>query len=89
MGVTELVYQIGLTTFFRSRVRSFFSKQQATEHISAYPHISVSKDGTSPKLSGYIELTMRYKHTKFKVKTHQGVGSMGKKVLKIRKIWKS
>ena len=58
--VTELVYQIGFTTLFRSQGRenilaaSSSSKQQqaaATELISAYPHISVIIDGTLPKLS--------------------------------------
>ena len=62
--VTELVYQIGFTTLFRSQGRETIlaaaaaaskqassGKQQATEHISAYPHISTSIDGTSPKLS--------------------------------------
>ena len=56
------------------------SSKQATELISAYPHISVSIDGTSPKLSWYIVLMMPYNHTRFRVKTHQGVGSVGKKV---------
>ena len=56
------------------------SKQAATERISAYPHISVSIDGTSPKLSWYIVLMMPYNHTKFRVETHQGAGSVGKKV---------
>ena len=91
--VTKLVYQIGLTTLFRSQGRENIlaaaaasskqqaaSKQQATEHISAYPHISVSINGTSPKLSWYIVLMMPYNHTKFRVKTHQGAGSVGKKV---------
>ena len=32
---------------------------------------------------------MPYNHTKFRVKTHQGVGSVGKKVMKILKIWNS
>ena len=84
--VTKLVYQIGFTTFFRSQgwenilaAAASSSKQQA-ELISAYPHISVSIDGTSPKLSWYIVLMMPYKHTKFRVKTHQGAGSVGKKV---------
>ena len=64
--VTKLVYQIGFTTFFRPQGRenilaasrkqqqaasSSSCKQAATEHISAYPHISVSIDGTSPKLA--------------------------------------
>ena len=92
--VTKLVYQIGFTTFFRSQgwenilaasKQASSSKQQQAaskqaEHISAYPHISVSIDGTSPKLSWYIVLMMPYKHTKFRVKTHQGAGSVGKKV---------
>ena len=104
--VTKLVYQIGLTTFFRSQGRenilaaasskqassSSSSSKQATELISAYPHISVSIDGKSPKLSWYIVLMMPYNHTKFRVKNHKGVGSVGKKVVKIReipKIWKT
>ena len=59
--VTKLVNQIGFETLFRSQGRENIlaaaaaaaassSKQQATEHISAYPHISVSIDGTSPKI---------------------------------------
>ena len=56
------------------------SSKQATELISAYPQISISIDGTSPKLSWYIVLMMLYNHTKFWVKTHQGAGSVGKKV---------
>ena len=52
----------------------------ATELISAYPHTSVTIDGTLPKLSWYIVLTMPYNHKKFQVKTHQGAGSVGKKV---------
>ena len=100
--VTELVYQIGLTTFFRPQGRENIlaaskqqqqqqagaagasSKQQqqqtATELISAYPHIPVIIDRTSPKLSWYIVLSMPYNQTKFRVKTHQGAGSVGKKV---------
>ena len=87
--VTELVYQIGFTTLFRSQGRetilaacssSSSSKQAATELISAYLHISISIDGTSPKLSWYIVLMMPYNHTNFQVKTHQGAGSVGKKV---------
>ena len=91
--VTKLVYQIGFTTFFRSQgwenILAASSKQQqqqqATEHISDYLHISVSIDGTSPKLLWYIVLMMPYKHTKFRVKTHQGAGSVGKKVFRIPK----
>ena len=109
--VTKLVYQIGLTTFFRSQGRenilaaalssSSSSKQQqqqaaasssskqATELISAYLHISVIIDGTSPKLSWYIVLMMPYNHTRFRVKTHRGVGSVGINVVKILIIPKS
>ena len=56
------------------------SSKQATELISAYPHISINIDGTSPRLSWYIVLMMPYNHTKFQVNTHQGAGSVGKKV---------
>ena len=58
--VTELVYQIGFTTCFRSQGRenilaaassSSKQQQQATEHISAYPHISINIDEISPKLA--------------------------------------
>ena len=52
--VTKLVYQIGLTTPFwvqgGGEKIAASKQQQATEHISAYPHISVGIDGTSPKL---------------------------------------
>ena len=91
--VTEMVYQIGFTTLFRSQGREISlaasskqqqaaasSSKQATELISAYPQISIIIDGTSPKLSWYIVLMMPYDRTKFWVKTHQGVGSVGKKV---------
>ena len=80
--VTKLVYQIAFATpFWVSRGRKYFSsKQAATELISAYPHIIINIDGTSPKLSWYIVLMMPYNHTKFWVKTHQGAGSVGKKV---------
>ena len=122
--VTELVYQIGFTTLFRSQrqenILAASSKQQAaasskqqaasskqqaasskqqqqaasskqqaaTELISAYLHICVNIDGTSPKLSWYIVLMMPYNHTKFQVRTHQGAGSVGKKVQKIPRIRK-
>ena len=69
--VTKLVYQIGFTTLFKSQRRENVleaaskqqqqrqaSKQQATELISAYPHISINIDGISPKLSWYIVLMM-------------------------------
>ena len=80
-----MVYQICFTTLFRSQeqenILAASSKQQAaTDLISAYPHISVNIDGTSPKLSWYIVLMMPYNHTKFRVETHQGAGSVGKKV---------
>ena len=91
--VTELVYQIGFTTFFELKGRENIlaassskqqaaasSQQAATELISAYPRISINIDGTSPKLSWYIVLMMPYNHTKSRVKTHQGAGSVGKKV---------
>ena len=55
-------------------------QQQATEHISAYPHICVSIDGTSPKLSWYIVLMMPYKHTgSFRSKHTKGQGWWAKK----------
>ena len=83
--VTELVYQIGLTTLFRSQGRenilaasssskqqqaaaaaaSSSSSKQATELISAYPHISINIDGTSPKLLWQIALVIIYKPTRF------------------------
>ena len=93
--VTELVYQIGFTTLFRSQGRenilaasskqqaasSSSKQQQATELISADPHISVSIDGTSPKLLRHIALMMPNKHMKFQVDNHQRAGSVGKKSL--------
>ena len=86
--VTMLLYQIGFTTLldlkrekiFHQQASSSSKQQAATELISAYPHISINTDGTSPKLSWYIVLMMPYNHTKFQVKTHQGAGSVGKKV---------
>ena len=95
--VTKLVYQIGLTTFLRSQRRenisaaaaassSSSSSKQATELISAYPHISVNIDGTSPKLSWYIVLMMPYNHTKFRVKNlTKGQGRWAKKSEKSQK----
>ena len=50
------------------------------DHFGTIRHISINIDGTSPKLSWYIVLTMPYKHTRFQVETHQGAGSVGKKV---------
>ena len=49
------------------------------------PPISVSIDGTSPKLLWYIALVIIYKPTRFQVETHPGAGSVGKKVLKFPK----
>ena len=45
----------------------------------AYSNISVIIDGTSPKLSWQIGLTMPYKHTKFQVKSRQGAGLVSKR----------
>ena len=45
--------------------------------------MSINIDGTSPNLSWYMVLMMPDNHTKFWVETHQGAGSVGKKVLKI------
>ena len=47
------------------------------------PPISVSIDGTSPKLLWQIALVIIYKPTRLQVKTHPGAGPVGKKVLKI------
>ena len=49
------------------------------DHFGTFLPTSISIDGTSPKLSWYMVLTMPYKHTKFQVETHQGAGSVGKK----------
>ena len=54
-------------------------------HFGAFPPISVSIDGTSPKLLWWIALVKLYKPRSFWVKTHRGAGSVGKKVLKIPK----
>ena len=53
------------------------------------PPISVIIDGTSPKFLCWIALVKVYKPTKFRGETHQGIGSVGKKVWKIREIRKS
>ena len=50
------------------------------DHLGTCPPISVSIDGTSPKLLWWIALVKVYKPTKFWGETHQGVGSVGKKV---------
>ena len=55
------------------------------DHFGTFPPISVSIDGTSPKLLWWIALVKLYKPTSFRVKTHQGAGSVVKKVLKILK----
>ena len=60
------------------------------DHLGTCPPISVSIDGTSPKLLWQIALVMIYKPTRFQVETHPGAGLVGKKVLKIpKKSWKS
>ena len=60
------------------------------DHFGTIRHISINIDRTLPKLSFYIFLMMPYNPTKFQVKTHQGAGLVGKKVLKIqKKSWKS
>ena len=60
------------------------------DHLVTCPPISVSIDGTSPKLLWQIALVMIYKPTRFQVETHPGAGLVGKKVLKIpKKSWKS
>ena len=55
------------------------SSKQATELISAYPHISINIDGTSPKLSWYIALVIIYKPTRFRSKLTKGQGQWAKK----------
>ena len=55
------------------------------DHFGTIRHISINIDGTSPKLLRQIALVMIYKPTRFWVETHQGTGSVGKKVLKIPK----
>ena len=54
-------------------------------HFGTIRHISINIDGTSPKLLWQIALVVIYKHTRFWVETHQGTGSVGKKVMKIPK----
>ena len=39
------------------------------DHFGTCPPISISIDGTSPKLLWWIALVKVYKHTKFQVKT--------------------
>ena len=56
------------------------------DHFGTIQHISINIDGTSPKLLWQIALVIIYKPTRFWVETHQGTGSVGKKVLKIPKI---
>ena len=55
------------------------------DHFGTMRHISINIDGTSPKLLWHIALVIIYKPTRFWVETHQGTGSVGKKVLKIPK----
>ena len=47
-------------------------------HFGTCPPISISIDGTSPKLLWYIALVIIYKPTKFLVETHRGAGSAGR-----------
>ena len=56
------------------------------DHFGTFPPISVSIDGTSPKLLWWIALVKLYKPTSFRVEPHQGAGAMGKKVFKIRNL---
>ena len=49
------------------------------------PPISISIDGTSPKLLWKIALVIIYKTTRFQVENHPGAGLVGKKVLEIPK----
>ena len=53
------------------------------EHFGTIRQSSISIDGTPPKLLWQIALVIIYKPTRFWVETHQGTGSVGKKVLKI------
>ena len=55
------------------------------DHFGTIRHISINIDGTSPQLLWQIALAIIYKPTRFWVETHQGTGSVGKKVLKIPK----
>ena len=55
------------------------------KHFGTIWHISINIEGTSPKLLWQIALVIIYKPTRFWVETHQGTGSVGKKVLKIPK----
>ena len=54
------------------------------DHFGTFPPISVSIDGTSPKLLWWIALVELYKPTSLWFETHRGAGSVGKKVFKIR-----
>ena len=55
------------------------------DHFGTIRHISINIDGTSPKLLWSIALVIIHKPRRFQVETHQGTGSVGKKVLKIPK----
>ena len=59
------------------------------DHLGTCPPISVIIDGTSPKFLWWIALVKVYKPTKFWGETHQVVGSVGQKVVKIQEIQKS
>ena len=52
------------------------------DHLGTCPPISVSIDGTSPKVLWWIALLKVYKPTKFRGETYQGAGSVGKKSLR-------
>ena len=47
------------------------------DHFGPIWHISVNRDGTSPKLLWYIALVIIYKPTKFLVETHRVAGLAG------------
>ena len=67
------------------------SNKQQQQATAGGPKLDIS--GTpmaqGPKLRPKDPLPKALLSTKFWVKTHQGAGSVGKKVLKIREIWKS
>ena len=61
----------------------------ASKQVGFNYTISGTPIAQGPKLRAKGPLPKAPLSTKFRVKTHQGAGSVGKKVLKIRKIWKS
>ena len=74
-----------------SNSNSNSDKRQATATATGEPKLDIS--GTpiaqGPKLRPKGPLPKALLFTEFRVKTHQGAGSMGKKVFKIREIRKS